>query len=120
MFSFTELFDVSAASKFKSYRSSSYDRNGGNADFRRIMPGESIPILEAEGSGIVTHIWFALNHLDQYYMRALVIRAWWDGEKEPSVNCPLGDFFGVGHAITQKYECAVMNMVRGTGERGEG
>jgi hypothetical protein len=31
----------------------------------------------------------------------------------------LGDFFGVGHAAANKYECLLMNMVRGSGQRGE-
>jgi len=30
------------------------------------------------------------------YSRLLTIRIYWDGEKEPSVQCPIGDFFGVG------------------------
>jgi hypothetical protein len=27
-----------------------------------------------------------------------VLRIYWDGEEQPSVACPVGDFFGLGHA----------------------
>ena len=118
MFFDSSLFDLGMCGSVQSNRSSSYCRNGSNVDFRRIAPGESLEILSAEGPGIVTHIWFALAHPDPNYLRGLVIKAWWDGESEPSVNCPLGDFLGVGHAISNKYECSVMSMVRGKGQRG--
>ncbi len=119
MFSpFHSLFSLKAARECSTYRSSSYDRSGGNADFERLLPGQSVTILEAEGPGTITHIWFALGSLDPDYLRQLVVRAWWDGEGSPSLECPLGDFFGVGHGISSKYDSAVMNMVRGTGERG--
>lgn len=113
-----KLFDLGMARTAESRRSSSYARDGSNVDFRRIPAGQTLELLSAEGPGIVTHIWFALADVDPNYLRRLVIRAWWDGEAEPSVNCPLGDFLGVGHAITNKYECAIMNMARGDGGRG--
>lgn len=118
MFFDSSLFDLGMCKNAQSLRSSSYAKDGSNIDFRRIAPGESLEILSAEGPGIVTHIWFALAHVDPNYLRGLVIKAWWDGESEPSVNSPIGDFLGVGHAISNKYECAVMNMVRGKGRRG--
>ncbi|MGE5221591.1 MAG: DUF2961 domain-containing protein [Omnitrophica WOR_2 bacterium] len=27
------------------------------------------------------------------------MRAWWDGEPEASIECPIGDFFGIGYGI---------------------
>ena len=35
--------------------------------------------------------------------RKLVIEMFWDGEDNPSVRAPLGDFFGVGHAVAKHY-----------------
>jgi len=119
MFSTQNLYDVSMASSCTTRRSSSYDKTGANIDFCRIPAGGKITLLDVDGPGIITHLWFALTHMDFNYLRTTVIRAWWDGQSEPSINCPLGDFFGAGHAVTNKYSSLLMNMVRGTGIRGE-
>ncbi len=77
-------------------RSSSYDRSGGNADFRPIPPGETLTLLDEPGPGTVTHIWFTLATDESYHLKKLVLRMYWDGEAAPSVETPLGDFFGLG------------------------
>ena len=41
---------------------------------------------------------------------------YWDGEEQPSVEAPVGDFFGVGHAKVASYSCAVMNMSANRGD----
>jgi len=46
----------------------------------------------------VTHIWTTISCRDPFHLRKLVLRMWWDGETEPSVEAPVGDFFGLGHA----------------------
>lgn len=113
------LYPLSLAAEARSRRRSSYDRAGGNVDFCRLPAGGSVTLLDTGAAGMVTHLWFALAHFDPNYLRRLVLRAWWDGEPEPSVQCPLGDFFGVGHAVASKYESLPLNMVRGEGHRGE-
>src|SRR5688572_9854145 len=47
---------------------------------------------------------------DDQYPRKLVIRMWWDGEERPSVECPLGDFFGIGHGIFKNFVSAPLQM----------
>ncbi len=32
-----------------------------------------------------------------------MLRAYWDGEDEPSIETPIGDFFGMGHARTRNF-----------------
>lgn len=39
--------------------------------------------------------------------RQLVIRAWWDGQEHPSIECPLGDFMGSPHNRIVAYQSAV-------------
>jgi len=116
---FHPLSDLSALKTHRTHRSSSYDPTGGNIDFRRIRPAQSLKILDVEGPGVITHLWFALMHTDLNYLRSLVIRAWWDGAREPAIECPLGDFLGVGHAVANRYECLLLDMVRGSGLRGD-
>jgi len=77
-------------------RVSSYDRSGGNADFRTIAPGETLVLLDEPGPGTITHIWFTLASGESLRLKKLVFRIYWDGEATPSVETPLGDFFGLG------------------------
>jgi hypothetical protein len=91
-----ELFAPSRLRGYKSRRSSSWDRTGGNDDSVHVEAGQSAPILDVTGAGVVTHIWFTINSQDHMHLKNLVLRAWWDGEASPSVEAPIGDFFGLG------------------------
>jgi len=80
----------------RSKRISSYDRSGGNNDFIPIAAGETRAIAEIEGAGIIKHIWITIACEDPMIRRNAVIKAFWDGETEPSILSPIGDFFGQG------------------------
>src|SRR5690606_36388792 len=75
-------------------RVSSYDRTGGNADNITIKPGETAVLADIPGTGIIKHIWATINAKDPFYNRNLILRMYWDGETEPSVQSPIGYFFG--------------------------
>jgi hypothetical protein len=92
----TWLADLPRAKDYVQKRASSYDRTGGNADSRRIAPGETLTLLDDSGPGLVSHIWFTVASDDPHHLKALVLRMYWDGEPNPSVETPLGDFFGLG------------------------
>jgi len=94
----------------KRRRFSSYDRTGGNKDYFAVPAGETATLAEMEGAGIVKHIWVTIRTRDEYYLRKLVLRAYWDGEENPSVEVPIGDFFGIGHAISKNYVSAPLQM----------
>lgn len=85
----------------RSRRASSADANwkNGNGDARPIEPGQTRTIAELEGPGRITHIWFTIAAADPFYGRSVTLRMYWDGSKEPAVECPLGDFFAAGHGI---------------------
>jgi hypothetical protein len=53
-------------------------------------------MAEIEGPGAIQHIWLTPAPLDR--TRWLILRFYWDDESEPSVECPLGDFFACGWA----------------------
>jgi hypothetical protein len=90
---------VDAASK----RISSYDRSGGNADYIKIGAGETALLAEMEGAGCVKHIWITLSSKDEMVRRNLVLRCYWDGQEHPSVESPLGDFFGQGWGMKYNF-----------------
>jgi hypothetical protein len=91
-----DLFEPARLRSYKSRRSSSWDRTGGNDDSVPIEPGKSATLLDATGAGVVTHLWVTISSEDPMHLKNLVLRAWWDGEPTPSVEVPIGDFFGLG------------------------
>jgi hypothetical protein len=62
--------------------------------------GETATIADIDGPGVIKHIWITVpNQLNSrdHLIRDLVLRMYWDDEEDPSVEVPLGDFFGSGH-----------------------
>ncbi|MBM3498023.1 MAG: DUF2961 domain-containing protein, partial [Armatimonadetes bacterium] len=86
----------------RSLRSSSADANwrDGNGDARAIEPGQTLTLGELTGPGIIQHLWFTVASDDPHYPRNLTLRIYWDGAVAPAVQTPLGDFFGVGHGLS--------------------
>jgi hypothetical protein len=91
-------------------RASSYDRTGGNDDSIPINPGQTAVLLDASGPGVLTHMWFTISSDDPYHLKNLVLRAYWDGENEPSVEVPVGDFFGLGLGEYFLYQSALTTV----------
>lgn len=60
--------------------------------FIEIKPGQTFTLAEMEGPGAIQHIWMTPTG----NWRFSILRIYWDDEKEPSVECPVGDFFGQG------------------------
>lgn len=77
-------------------RISSYDRSGGNGDNIQIEAGQTKTIAEMANAGIIKHIWITISCADPLINRNAILRMYWDGETSPSVESPLGDFFGQG------------------------
>src|SRR5262249_17018130 len=94
----------------RSRRASSYDRTGGNRDWFDVEPGERKMLAELDGPGIIRHIWMTMGFPQDDYLRPVLLRLYWDGHAEPSVECPIGDFFGLGHAHRKNFQTAVLSM----------
>ncbi len=99
----TLLENLAFSPNFESHRISSYDKSGGNNDRLSINPGETKILAEIDGPGAITHIWNTIS-AEKYYSRMLVLRFYWDGQDIPSIEVPLGDFFGVGHGLNLPFE----------------
>jgi hypothetical protein len=88
------------------HRSSSWDCTGGNLDFiTDIAPGKSAVLLETKGPGKITHLWLTYADFPRHetVLRDLILRIYWEGASVPSVEVPLGDFFGLGHALPGEF-----------------
>jgi len=95
-----DLADLATVVDRTSHRASSYDRTGGNDDnIVSFEPGRTLVLLDTDGSGLITHMWLTVSPFEDHstLFRDLVIRMYWEGSKVPSVEVPLGDFFGLGH-----------------------
>jgi hypothetical protein len=103
-----DLLAMARLRSYKTRRSSSWDRTGGNNDAVPVEAGQSVMLLDITGAGVVTHLWFTISTKDPHHLKNLVLRAWWDGEPTPSVEVPIGDFFGLGLGEYFVYQSALL------------
>jgi hypothetical protein len=102
---FSSLADLARIRDCRTRRISSFDRTGGNYDWYEIQSGETRVIADVKGAGCIRHIWCTMFNPsgEEDYLRKVLIKMYWDGETEPSVEVPIGDFFGMGHAKSKEF-----------------
>lgn len=71
-----------------------------------VKPGETVQLCDIKGPGTIRHIWIT-THREPVVQRACIIRAWWEGQDHPSIECPIGDLFGFAHGKITSYQSAV-------------
>jgi hypothetical protein len=90
---------------FQSMRASSADRNwrDGNGDCRHINAGATLTLADLAGPGRIVHFWCTIADQEPNYSALLTLRIYWDGETNPAVECPIGDFFGIGMGVDKPF-----------------
>lgn len=82
----------------------------GSPCLKDIQPGQTVTLADIRGGGCINHIWITVDaktsERDCFVLRDLILRMWWDDEKTPAVEVPLGDFFCCGFGK----ECIVNSM----------
>lgn len=58
----------------------------------RIEAGQTFVLADIQSPGAIQHIWMTPTGNNRFN----ILRIYWDGEKQPSVECPAGDFFACG------------------------
>ncbi len=58
----------------------------------RIASGQTFTLAEIDGPGAIQQIWMTPTGTWRYS----ILRFFWDDEETPSIECPVGDFFGMG------------------------
>jgi len=106
----TWLSNLPQAKDYVQKRVSSYDRSGGNGDARTIAAGETLTLLDEAGPGLISHLWVTIASDDPAHLKALVLRMYWDGEASPSVETPVGDFFGLGLGDYHMYQSLPLSV----------
>jgi len=61
----------------------------------QIGPGETFVLANIAGPGAIQSIWVTGRGL----RRDTILRAYWDDQAQPSIECPLSDFFGAGWGL---------------------
>ena len=95
---------------FRSKRISSWDRTGNNADFISLKGGEKKILADIKGAGCVKHFYAPSLTMDPFYFRNTILRMYWDGEENPSVEVPIGDFFGIGHCRPKLFSSLLLSV----------
>jgi len=57
-----------------------------------VAAGTTVELADIEGPGAIQQLWMTPTG----NWRFSIIRFYWDGEDTPSIECPVGDFFGAG------------------------
>ena len=97
-------------SSFRMGKDGNYDKDApftgdllerSNRDNFRVAPGATHVLMDRQGPGVITHIWLTFlgpepqdwaqqgsaNHQE------MLLRIYWDGNRKPAVEAPVGDFF---------------------------
>lgn len=76
----------------------------------RIKSKTTYTVAEISGAGSIQHIWMTPTG----NWRFSIIRFYWDDETEPSVEVPVGDFFGMGWGQYAKLTSLAVNVNPGS------
>lgn len=91
----------------------------GSPCLENLAPGQTAVLADIQGTGIIQHIWMTMTDkttdADRYVLRDVIIRMYWDGEPQPAVECPLGDFFcnGFGQYYPVRSALVAVNPNKG-------
>ena len=84
---------------------------------REIKAGQTMSIADLAGEGVIRHMWMtpAFKPPSSSTWRSLILRVYWDNEKSPSVEVPVGDFFAMGLGEFAQINSAVVAVNPGAG-----
>ena len=105
--------DLTQQQAYTWHQASSSESTGANYDFRTVNPGETVAVLDVDGPGAVTHLWFTIGGSEPYLLKRVVLRMYWDGEENPSVETPIGDFFGLGTGVYYTWPSEMLSVGNG-------
>jgi hypothetical protein len=87
----------------------------GSPCLRSIENGKTATLMDIEGCGVIRHIWITVSERDPAAMRNMILRMYWDRSPIPSVEVPMGDFFGTAHGRTANLASAFVSTPEGKG-----
>lgn len=102
----------------KTKRVGSFDKTGGNVDcLKNIADGEKRVIMDVKGAGIINRIWITIApEAARLNRNDIIIRMYWDGNTYPSVESPIGPYFGNGWNETYNFVSTPLSVSPGWGK----
>jgi hypothetical protein len=92
----------------------SWDRHHDNHDSLNLKPGETRALFQHDGAGVVHRFWITMSpHADFRILSQSILRMYWDDDEYPSVEVPIGAFFGVGFGEQRDYVSLPLNETSG-------
>jgi len=76
---------------------------------KEFRPGQAYTLCDINGPGVIRHIWVTVRK-DVETLQGIVVRAYWDGQEHPSIEAPLGAFFGIMHGKVGAYQSAAHSV----------
>ena len=86
---------------------------------RQFSFNKQVVVADLKGPGTITMIHFALPQMsiakpkEYRLVRELVVKMYWDDEKQPSVECPMVDFFCDPAGLREQVNTPLLNKRRG-------
>ena len=102
--------DLTRQQTYTVHRVSSTDPLGANDDSRKVPAGGTFTVMDVDGPGTISHIWFTIADNEPYHLKKIVLRIYWDGEQSPSVEAPIGDFFGLGLGTYHSWQSQMLSV----------
>jgi hypothetical protein len=91
------LSGIASPREGKAMHEGSWDRKHLNDDALHVKPGQTVTLFTHEGTGCVHRFWVTIApREDVSVLSQAILRMYWDGDTNPSVEVPIGAFFGVG------------------------
>lgn len=87
----------------------------GSAALKDFKAGATETLLDQRGPGLIRHLWMTSHARDPHALRNIILRMYWEGSETPSVEAPLGDFFGVAHGAAVPMYSDLVCMQEGRG-----
>ncbi|MBE3143130.1 MAG: DUF2961 domain-containing protein [Planctomycetes bacterium] len=76
---------------------------------KEFRPGQTYTLCDINGPGVIRHIWVTVRK-NVETLQGIVIRGYWDGQEQPSIEAPLGAFFGIMHGKVGAHQSAVHSV----------
>ncbi len=74
-----------------------------------IPKGKEVQLADLKGPGKVTYLYITDDNAGKWHP-GLVLKVYWDDAKEPSINVPLADFFGVFAGKTIDFQSRLISV----------
>ena len=100
----------SSPENWKGEKGRAAQANGGRkgSPYFPLKAGEQRVLADVSGSsGTISRIWVTIGNRIPKVLRGLRLDFYWDGESQPAVSAPFGDFFGMGLGRLAPFQSAL-------------